>query len=340
MDLKRSRAGRGRRPFLAFAAAALVLVTAPAALSDSADPAPRGRGTDCISTPAQYKAAWLARKVRCVSPRLFGTTHARGSTSLYPSGFWYAWAGSNTNLERYLELRRSYGDTPSKVGIGILSYVGYPGLDTWSTPTDLAVYTVPPGVRAQVPSFETWFRLLDEEFGDTGAYPLAAQTSLVHTYSRLGPRQDVVHSFQAVTGCERNALLKGEDPSAAIGCDRSFLDALAAAGPSPYTTGESKSCFRNFDTRYKGPRNASALRGALFQCQDAGFLNTGTGLGYNTYANPFVCEPAAKQSVLQKYTGREFILPNSELDELPSHVDLPLDLGRPGRRDFLYAGYC
>ncbi|MFD9003234.1 hypothetical protein ACFV0T_20025 [Streptomyces sp. NPDC059582] len=339
MDLKRSRGGRGRRPFLAFAAAALVLVTAPSALSDSGL-APRGGRTDCISTPDEYRAAWLARKVRCVSPSLFGTTHARGSTSLYPSGFWYAWAGSNTNLERYLELRRDYGDIPSKVGIGVLSYVGYPGLDTWSTPTDLAVYTVPPGVRAQVPSFETWFRLLDEEFGNTGAYPLASQTRLVHTYSRLGPHQDVVHAFQDVTGCRRDALLEGEDPSAAIGCNRSFLDALTAAGPSPYTTGESKSCFDNFNTRYTGPRNASALRGVLFQCQDVGFLNTGTGLGYNTYADPFVCKPAAEQSVLQKYTGREFIVPNSELDELPSHVDLPLDLGEPGRRDFLYGGYC
>jgi hypothetical protein len=52
---------------------------------------------------------------------------------------------SNTNLERYLVLRRIYGDNPSKVGIGILSYVGFPGLESYDTPTDLAVYTLPPG---------------------------------------------------------------------------------------------------------------------------------------------------------------------------------------------------
>jgi hypothetical protein len=259
---------------------------------------------------------------------------------VYPSGFWYAWAGSNTNLERYLELRASYGETPSKVGIGILSFVGYPGLDSWSTPTDLAVYTLPLGVEAQVPSFETWFRLLDEEFGNTGAYPLQAQTELAYTYSRLGPDDDVVDAFEAVTGCRRDALLSGEDPSADIGCNAAFLDASAAAGPSPYATGESISCFDNFAARYEGPKNAAALRGVLFQCQDAGFLNTGVGLGYNTYTNPFVCEPADEQSVLQRYTGREFILPNTTFDSLPSHVDLPLEIGKPADRAFLYKGYC
>lgn len=294
----------------------------------------------CIATPAEYKAAWDARRVRCVSPSLFATTHARGDTSLYPSGFWYAWAGSNTNLERYLELRRRYGDQPPKVGIGILSYVGYPGLDTWSTPTNLAVYRLPPGVRALVPSFETWFRLLDEQFGDTPAYPLKAQRDLVVAYSRLRRDEDVVGAFQKVTGCRRDKLLQGEAPSAAIGCNRSFLGALAAAGPSPYDQGTSKKCFANYQSRYRGPRDAAALRGALYQCQDAGFLNTGVGLGYNTYANPFVCKPVSRQSVLERYTGREFIVPNTPFATLPKHVDIPLDLGVPSRRGFLHTGYC
>ncbi|WP_327384771.1 hypothetical protein [Streptomyces sp. NBC_01207] len=92
--------------------------------------------------------------------------------------------------------------------------------------------------------------------------------------------------------------------------------------------------------RYRGDRDASALRGALFQCQDAGFLNTGVGLGYNTYANPFVCRPADRQSVRERYTGREFILPNALFTALPSRVDIPLDLGAPGQRDFLHTGYC
>ena len=191
-----------------------------------------------------------------------------------------------------------------------------------------------------MPSFETWFRILDEEFGDTGAYPLAAQIDLVLAYSRLRPYEDVVGAFQTVTGCRRAALLRGQDLSPKIGCNRSFLGAIAAAGPSPYSTGESKSCFQNFASRYRGLKNAAVMRGVLYQCQDVGFLNTGVGLGYNSYANPFVCKPAAKQTVRQRYTGREFIFPNMAFTDLPSHVNIELDLGEPFTRGFLYAGYC
>ncbi|WP_425246978.1 hypothetical protein [Streptomyces sp. NEAU-NA10] len=36
-----------------------------------------------------------------------------------------------------------------------------------------------------MPSFETWFRLLDEQFGERSAYPLATLVDLVVAYSRL-----------------------------------------------------------------------------------------------------------------------------------------------------------
>ncbi len=328
-----------QRPTLVVAACVLAVAMVWPAPSDSTRAATRARA-GCISTPAEYLTAWNNREVRCVSPSLFGTTYARGSTTIYPSGFWYAYAGSSTNLERYLLLRKRYGDNPPKVGIGILSYVGFPSLESYDTPTDLAVYTLPPGTQVQVPAFETWFRILDEEFGDTGAYPLAAQIDLVLAYSRLRPHEDVVGAFQTVTGCRRAALLAGRDLSPEIGCSRAFLDAITAAGPSPYTTGESKSCFQSFASNYHGPRNAAALRGVLYQCQDVGFLNTGVGLGYNTYANPFVCKPAAKQTVRQRYTGREFIFLNMAFSYLPSHVDIELDIGEPFDRGFLYSGYC
>jgi hypothetical protein len=337
MNLKQPSAAR--KSSLLAAAGVLAFTAAWAAPSDSPRAAIQAR-VGCISTPAEYLTAWNNREVRCVSPSLFGTTYARGGTTIYPSGFWYAYAGSNTNLERYLLLRKIYGDDPPKVGIGILSYVGFPGLESYDTPTDLAVYTLPPATQVQVPAFETWFRILDEEFGDTGAYPLAAQIDLVLAYSRLRPNEDVVGAFQTVTGCRRAALLAGRDLSPRIGCNRSFLGAIAAAGPSPYTTGESKSCFQNFASSYQGPRNAAALRGVLYQCQDVGFLNTGVGLGYNTYANPFVCKPAAKQTVRQRYTGREFIFLNMAFNDLPSHVNIELDLGEPFDRGFLFSGYC
>jgi hypothetical protein len=328
-----------RRPSLAVAACVLALAVTWPASSDSSRAAATNRA-GCISTPDEYMTAWNNREIRCVSPFLFGTTHTRGSTTLYPAGFWYAWGVSNTNLEHYLVLRRIYGGNPPKVGIGMLSYAGFPGLESYNTPTELAVYTLPRGTQVQVPSFETWFRLLDQEFGGTGTYPLAAQAALAIAYSRLRPREDVVGAFQTVTGCRRAALLRGQDLSPKIGCNRAFLGAIAAAGSSPYTTGKSKSCFQNFASRYRGPKNAAAMRGVLYQCQDVGFLNTGVGLGYNTYANPFVCKAAAKQTVLQKYTGREFILPNMTFNDLPSYVNIGLNLGKPSKRGFLYSGYC
>ena len=328
-----------RKSSLTAVACVIALAVTCAASPDPSRAAATNRA-GCISTPDEYQTAWNNRQIRCVSPFLFGTTHTRGSTTLYPAGFRYAWGVSSTNLQRYLALRRIYGDNSPKVGIGMLSYAGFPGLESYGTPTDLAVYTLPRGTQAQVPSFETWFRLLDQESGETGAYPLAAQASLVVAYSRLRPDEDVVGAFHTVTGCRRAALLRGRDLSPKIGCNQAFLGAIAAAGPSPYTSGESKSCFQNFASRYRGPRNAAAMRGVLYQCQDVGFLNTGVGLGYNTYANPFVCKPAAGQTVLQRYTGREFILPNMTLNDLPGYVNIKLNLGQPSRRGFLYSGYC
>jgi hypothetical protein len=41
-----------------------------------------------------------------------------------------------------------------------------------------------------------------------------------------------------------------------------------------------------------------------------------------------------------RYTGREFILPNMAFNDLPSYVNIELDLGEPFRRGFLFSGYC
>ncbi|MFJ2597326.1 hypothetical protein [Streptomyces erythrochromogenes] len=50
--------------------------------------------------------------------------------------------------------------------------------------------------------------------------------------ARLDRDKDVVGAFEDVTGCRRDALLAGEAPSPEIGCNRSFLGALVASGPS------------------------------------------------------------------------------------------------------------
>ena len=38
--------------------------------------------------------------------------------------------------------------------------------------------------------------------------------------------------------------------------------------------------------------------------------------------------------------NNEFILPNMTFNDLPSYVNIELDLGKPSKRGFLYSGYC
>ncbi len=85
----------------------------------------------------------------------------------------------------------------------------------------------------------------------------------------------------------------------------------------------SEVCIRDNDTDYR--QMIGPLRAALAFCQDANPFNTGLGLGYNTAANPFACTSYAKQSVSDRYTGREFIVPNELLSKLdaPQVVDFP-----------------
>ncbi|MFE6905548.1 hypothetical protein [Streptomyces erythrochromogenes] len=42
-----------------------------------------------------------------------------------------------------------------------------------------------------------------------------------------------------------------------------------------------------------------------------------------TYAKPFVCRPADRQSVRERYTGREFILPNAPSPRCRANVAIP-----------------
>ena len=211
---------------------------------------PAAAGGRCVDTPSEYQAAWQARQVRCVAPTLFATAHGRGDGSLYPAGFAYAWAGSSTNLEAYLRLRHRYGDEPAKVGVGILSYVGFPGLETWSFPMDLAVYTLPRGVDAPVPTFERWFRLLDDQVRFRAAGVARPRAGVRAARPHAGRRRRLRSTSPAA---RRADLLAGAFPGPDIGCDKDFLDALTAAGPSPYEGAESTRCFANFDAALCGP---------------------------------------------------------------------------------------
>jgi len=290
----------------------------------------------CISTPEQFVSAWESRSARCVSRQLLGTVHVRGAKRPYPKGFWRAWAVGNSGLENFLTLNARYGSDPGQVGLGVLSLVGFPGLEQWDTPVDISVYQLPASAGVRIPTFATWFQLLDGRWTRSTDFPRGSQRDLIRAYSTL--ESDAVGAFESVTGCSREQLLAGSEFSRAIGCSDTFLETMQALGPSPYGRGTTRECISRFESRYDGERDAASLRAVLLQCQDAGFLFTGVGWTYNTYANPLYCGSAAEQSIRQRYTEPEFVVPNVPFRRMPAVAQVPLELS--AERGALQSGYC
>lgn len=340
---------RGLALFLIFAACSLA---ANARASGAEERCPIPPDEACIETPAEYREFWDSRRVACVDPSLYvtvpwgydspsgGTT---GDTHLYPEEFSLAWANGSTNLEKYLELRCLYADEPMKVRVGIESYVGFPvpisnkNPDAADFPVSIFVYKkeavqpdgtffTEPREQVRVPSFETWAFLLERTFGLV--FDLEVQKEVVLAYSALPLKKratrarqpDVVSVFTDLTGCKRSrdwARNPGFPPTEDLrGCSPEYRKARTAAGGEKVvgfggpTTVE---CIQNFMAHYEGTPDAAAFRGLLELCQDANALNTGVGLGYNPMPNPFVCKPWKRQSMVERYTGREFIVPNGAL---------------------------
>lgn len=251
-----------------------------------------------------------------------------------------------------------------------------------------------------VPTWEAWFRLLDELVSESSALQLLAsdreiqarllraQQSLVHEYSVNGRDQhdDVVAVYGRLSGCKREVMIAAPDssylglgvapPDLAQHCNTStpvcwdkFEASGLCSGPmftayrsflveadlkSPYTgDADSKSCFfKGLEYLQAHPTKigATTLRALLAQCQDANELNTGTGFGYNTYPNPTSFEDdcgaywdpdpsPGEQTVLQQLTGREFIVVNRRLRDLPRFTHVPLIFSTTDRK-YLRSGYC
>ena len=317
--------------------------------------------------------------VACVDPSLYVTVPwgydspfggVTEDTHLYPKEFSLAWASGSTNLEKYLSLRCLYADDPIKTRVGIGSYIGFPvpisnkNSSAADHPISIFVYKKeaiqPDGTffidekeQIRVPSFETWAFLLERTFGLI--FDLEAQKEVVLAYSALplkkGLRRwysDVVNVFSKVTGCKRGrgwARNPGFPPTDDLrGCRPEYLKARAAAGGEKVGPGgpSTVECFENFMSNYDGVPDAAAFRGLLELCQDANALNTGVGLGYNPMPNPFVCKPWDRQTVADRYTGREFIVPNGVLDPAQkggSWEVVTLEPVADARYD-LRSGYC
>ena len=253
--------------------------------------------------------------------------------------------------------------TMIKLITAIQSFIGFPitipsdyptkvGPDGHSpSPVSLAVYQLPLTQVARVPSFEAWFKALERDF--RMVIPLELGKLMIEPYTTMSKNQDVVDVFTTMTGCEGSGGTYPERgwPSSATGkygapnatCHADVFTALHETANSQGTACKvgsqncgltTEHCFTNFNKNYlakalannTNPRELiGPLRAALAFCQDANPFNTGLGLGYNTAANPFACTSYAKQSVSDRYTGREFIVPNELLSKLdaPQVVDFP-----------------
>ena len=353
--------------------AALLVVPAPGLANSGEDTCRPEPATPCLETPSAYQEAWEQYAVACVAPHLYSTIPwsydpVAGDARLYPQEFAYAWAGGSRNLETFLEIRCRYRDAPAKARVGIESYVGFPvpirnrEPGAASTPLPMFVYTlsaVEPqeegrDVTVTVPTFSAWVQILTQEF--SLAFGTAAQRELVARYAdlrttgrqALRKQRDPVWAFREITGCKRSREWQGAPGfpplDSLAGCSEAYRRARIAAGGAKVQPGgpTTRACFERFAADSGAPRDAVALRALLELCQDASALNTGMGLGYNAMPNPLVCKRWARQSVAEKFTGPEFILPNGTLRPAglgESWAVVNLEALEDARYD-LRGGYC
>lgn len=313
-----------------------------------------------------------------ISPNLFATIYSPvdgqriGENYLYNKGFHYAWCFSSSNLALFLELNKLYGASDStKVSVGVAEIAGFGGLETFSG-AQLAVYTLPDfsqgGQMSEVlvPSSQTWLRILDEL---DCLVPLEVALELTCDYSMLGD-YDAVDLYSKLSGLSRHILIKNgccapEDPSSEQDWSKFKIDPkdpkqseykkiLQGLGKSPYAEESSKVSEVGFLTRQCFLRLAEmlsamdpekdldsmviAVRAALAQAQDASHLCTLSGVGYNTYPNPFIS--GSQQTIRQRYTGREFILRNRRLEDCPHYVSIELNADSKKERPYLKDGWC
>ena len=367
--MSQTQRSAGRRWRVLNAALTVTLASALlASCGDSVNLRPdRADCTETIDTPKQYANAVKEFRVvpeYCISPKLF-TTSLQGGSRLYPEDFDYAWANSSTNAHRYLELNKRWGqsgDGPTliKMLTGIQSFIGF-GITAPSSPDDwhpgsqsmqIAVYTLPKKIWAQVPAFENWARVAEIDYDIV--VPAELGEMMIEPYTTMRPEQSVVDVFTDLTGCDGEGTYPYRtwpivyDMQVRDGvlftipsntCDAEVRAAMLAGstckvGSSNGTVDcqtTSEECFIGFRDRYYSQRLGNLrpqdtledlvgpLRAALSYCQDANPFNTGVGLGFNTAANPFSRKPWAEQTVSDRYTGREFIVPNLRLKDLASH---------------------
>jgi len=207
----------------------IVLISPLTALANGTCDLPPTRES-CITDPTVYHTTWNAYQVDCVDPSIYVTAPATPYKKnqpvtgnwLYPKEFRYACTNGNTNAEKYLQIRCLYKDEGALQTTAIMSYIGFPvsiDVDGDVKPLPLFIwkysdldqqvrpfhpFEAADNMQPQIPSFETWFKILEDQF--QLSWDLKAQKDIVLNYAKLRvykKKPDIVDIFSKITGCKR-----------------------------------------------------------------------------------------------------------------------------------------
>mmetsp|Transcript_13434 Transcript_13434/g.42547 ORF Transcript_13434/g.42547 Transcript_13434/m.42547 type:complete len:359 (+) Transcript_13434:81-1157(+) len=278
-----------------------------------------------IDTPEKFldefdrlgQAPLGTQPIGCVSADLHGCLIAEGcgGTYLAHPDAQKAWVAGRVSLEMILSYQSKWGkDKPGKVTAATTAIMGpkTPSLSGALINRCLIVFKADD--EPQVPAWTYWFRLMSSNTPPYSvSYPV--QKSITIAYSQVSKKSQILDIFQTLTGCSASELkATGQytncNPSVAkiqqvlqpfekkgIPCVHEFWDKAAAEGWSTDNEGD--------------------VRMMLNVCFEVTPWNTGSGLGWNTYANPTACKKENKMSASDKFTGEQYVIDNVQIAALP-----------------------
>jgi len=285
-------------------------------------------------TPQDYVDCWKDAVYCCVHEDLLGSVMGPNPTpddTLYPPNRTFAWAGTYTDLETGLRLRKKFGLFDSETTLGLEVAVGFnPVMQTFDPDAgkndpgfSWLVFEKPPLSIGASPTWAYFFEYFQQEAGINFDYDVVKEILL--TYANLewnGAPYDVVQAWSKLTGCCRECSAPGTGVvkiSKKCGCNDDVVKAWKVVKPwmEDETPGNSKQCFKALSKKFKHP-TAGQIRVAFHACNDMLPVFTGFGLGYNTLVNPLKCDGAwsCKHTVNSRYGGQEYVFPNDPLSDL------------------------
>jgi hypothetical protein len=273
-------------------------------------------GGDCISAPAQYKAAYEGcAPVPCVAQTLYGVVgegKIEQQNTINPPGFYWAWVTGAESLKRFADWRGQAcrGELGSQeVTRRMLLFVGFGERDIRAgAQYTLSVMDLGRDQTLFVPTWEQWFLAFERAFDLV--IPLETQKALTLGFGRHAERDPTRH-FAEISGCSQNSAAQCSDQPLSS-CAADYLGAASALkshGPLD-GAGSTKNCvdaFKAYLTSLGRPADAAEARALLRYCQDVNPCNSGSGLGFNP------AYPTAGGLEITHFTGREFVVRNRTL---------------------------